>query len=313
MKGFSKSCIFLSLVLFFAIAHSVSASSTIGTVDPSGLGKYHAQFVHTPSSSGSENINFGKFTTESQYNITITDAGIRGYAWGSEAGWIVMNCADTTSGCSSTNGNFKVSVGSTGVLSGYAWGEKTGWINFGPFIGGSAASQVVISQTGQFSGYAWSARYGWIVFDCNSTATCVTTDYIPSTYRATTGPITVVGVGSGGGTVDPISSSISESEEPTSPIIPPQNTPTSSTNPPHANPSSDSPYDTVQPINPPQGGSVVVPKNTKPPVVQQNLPISKIQKLKAAILPFLKKWGPLLFFGIIILVLIIRRLLMLIL
>ena len=41
-------------------------------------------------------------------NITISNTELRGFAWGDGVGWIVMNCADTTSGCSGTNGNFKV-------------------------------------------------------------------------------------------------------------------------------------------------------------------------------------------------------------
>jgi len=102
-----------------------------------------------------------------------------------------MNCLDTTSGCTDTNESFKVAVSRDGVLSGFAWGQKTGWINFGPFNNNST-SQVQISSAGELggtdggAGYAWSQRYGWITFDCDTNA-CVTTDYVPVAYRASSG------------------------------------------------------------------------------------------------------------------------------
>src|SRR5580700_1181015 len=160
MKSFRRVAVLILVIFSFFLALTTSASQTFGTIDPNNTGQHFVAFTHIPSTSGSEIINFGKFTTESHYDITVTDAGLRGYAWGNQVGWIVMNCADTTSGCSSVNDNFKVSVGSTGILSGYAWGQQAGWINFGPFLN-NTTPQVQISQSGQFGGTSGTAGYAW--------------------------------------------------------------------------------------------------------------------------------------------------------
>ncbi len=158
-----------------------SAYAATGTIDPSSDGSYKA-LIESLGANGT--INIGKFTTQSARNISVTDTALRGYAWGEGVGWIVMNCADTTSGCSTTNGNFKVANDGAGNLSGYAWGENTGWINFGPFTN-PAISTVKISS-GQFggtlgsAGYAWVQNYGWMKFDCSSPASCVKTDWVPA-------------------------------------------------------------------------------------------------------------------------------------
>ena len=89
-----------------------------------------------------------------------------------------MNCSDTTSGCSTTNGNFKVINDGNGSLSGYAWGENTGWINFGPFSTPGISTVKIDTINGNLggtlgnAGYAWSQNYGWIVFDCSNSSTC---------------------------------------------------------------------------------------------------------------------------------------------
>lgn len=175
-------------MFFITNAHAGILS---GTIDPSGGGFFYAQFLESidvGNGSTEKNINFGKFTTQTASNISIDDNGFHGYAWAGTAGWIVMNCQNTTSGCSSTNGNFKVDFTHAGVLKGYAWGENTGWINFGPFTN-TAISRVQISDEGEFggtsgtAGYAWSENYGWIIFDCSATATCVKTDYRPPATR----------------------------------------------------------------------------------------------------------------------------------
>lgn len=153
-----------------------------GTIDPNNTGAYKA-VIENSGLGADTTINFGKFTTQSSKNITIYDTELRGFAWGEGVGWIVMNCADTTSGCSATNGNFKV-TNSTGTLGGYAWGENTGWINFGPFSN-TSISRVKITN-GQFggtlgsAGYAWAQNYGWIKFDCSDSASCVETDWAAS-------------------------------------------------------------------------------------------------------------------------------------
>ncbi len=177
--------IFFGIALFvtvFFVSTAIAAST--GTIDPNGTGQYKAAFLDSGVVSNTA-INFGKFTTESQYNITVSDTELRGYAWGSSVGWMVMNCADTTSGCSGANGNFKV-ANNNGVLSGYAWGENTGWINFGPFTDSSISTVRIDTSTGNFegtqgtAGYAWSQNFGWIVFDCTNANTCVNTDWRPA-------------------------------------------------------------------------------------------------------------------------------------
>jgi hypothetical protein len=186
--------ILLAFFLIFLGSNLSYASATLGTIDPANLGSYKAQ-VQNISLGTATNINFGKFTTASAKNITISNTELRGFAWGDGVGWIVTNCADTTSGCSATNGNFKVSNNGSGLLSGYAWGENTGWINFGPFTN-TSISQVKITS-GTFggslgaAGYAWTQNFGWIVFDCSVVSSCVKTD-----WGVTTG-----GGGGGGGTI----------------------------------------------------------------------------------------------------------------
>jgi hypothetical protein len=185
----SLSITILISIMSLGCAATVFASTTSGTIDPNNAGSHFAEFTQAPDGSGSESINFGVFSAEPSYNIRVDDGGLYGYAWSTDAGWIVMNCVSTTNGCSSDNGNFKVSIAADGTLSGYAWGQKTGWVNFGPF---ADAPQVKISSSGTFggttgsAGYAWSQVYGWIVFDCTNTNTCVTTDYVPAAYRTTT-------------------------------------------------------------------------------------------------------------------------------
>ncbi len=173
------------------VAAGVSAAS-VGTIDPNNVGNYKAVILNTDLGSATT-INFGKFTTQASKNITVSNTELRGYAWGDGVGWIVMNCADTTSGCSSTNGNFKVANDGAGNLSGYAWGENTGWINFGPFAN-SGASPIKIDSDGKFTGYAWGENTGWIKFDCGSAGSCVETN-----WRAPSGPS-----GGGGGNPPPV-------------------------------------------------------------------------------------------------------------
>ncbi len=164
-------------LLFNVFVANVSAAT--GLIDPFDSGHYKA-LIQNPLLGSHNTLNFGKFTTESAKNITVSDTELRGYAWGEGVGWVVMNCADTTSGCSGANGNFKV-ANDGGDLSGYAWGEHTGWINFGPFT--EPAISTVKIEDGLFggtlgdAGYAWSQNFGWIKFDCSSDASCVETNW----------------------------------------------------------------------------------------------------------------------------------------
>lgn len=201
MKQNPLKIFFAGLTVMALIVSGTALAASTGTIDPSNTGAYKAAFLDTGVVSDTS-INFGKFTTQSQYNITVSDTALRGYAWGASVGWIVTNCADTTSGCSSTNGNFKI-ANNAGLLSGYAWGENTGWINFGPFSD-PAVSTVKIGSDGNFggtsgsAGYAWSQNYGWIKFDCTSPNTCVHTDWTASS-GGTGGPGNGSGGVSGGG------------------------------------------------------------------------------------------------------------------
>jgi|GEM_PF-5132069 len=170
----------LIVVLWLASISVVAASPTLGTIDPRGVGNWKALFENSTLSSA-PTLNFGKFTTQSAYNITVSSSELRGFAWGEGTGWIITNCADTTSGCSGVNGNFKVANDGNGNLSGYAWGENTGWVNFGPFT--NPAISTVKITSGLFggslgnAGYAWAQNYGWIKFDCSNPASCVETDW----------------------------------------------------------------------------------------------------------------------------------------
>ncbi len=182
--------LFVSLMIILSSALLVHAAT--GTIDPNNAGNYQALIENSELGSATS-INFGKFTTQSARNITVSDTELRGFAWGEGVGWIVMNCADTTSGCSGTNGNFKVANDGSGNLSGYAWGENTGWINFGPFTNSSTSPVSIDTSTGEFSGYAWGQSIGWIAFDCGTAGSCVETDWRPAGGG---------GGGGGGGTAD---------------------------------------------------------------------------------------------------------------
>ncbi len=191
MKFLRKFLILTLSVLLVSGGIASRAHANIGTIDPDNLGKYKAAFTDSNIFNTALTINFGKFTNQSARNITVSDTELRGYAWGEGAGWIVMNCADTTSGCSSANSNFKVANDGDGNLSGYAWGENTGWINFGPFTNQDIDPVKIISgifggRNGQKRGYAWSQNFGFIVFDCGNPESCVTTDWTPSTTPPTT-------------------------------------------------------------------------------------------------------------------------------
>ncbi len=175
-------CGIVTLMFYFGVVNYSFASIINGTVDSTN---HSAQVCENDActTTPTSEINFGYFTTpQDSYNVHLTDTELTGLVWGESFGWVVLNCINTTSGCSSTNGNFKVANTSNGSLSGYGWGENAGWINFGPFVNNSATT-VVINSTGQFNGYAWSQNYGWIKFDCSDPLYCVQTDWRPATAR----------------------------------------------------------------------------------------------------------------------------------
>lgn len=169
------------LLAFFVFVVGVTQVHA-GTIDPQNEGNWKALFENV-SLAPNPTLNFGKFTTQSAYNITVEDTELRGFAWGEGVGWIVVNCADTTSGCSGTNSNFKVANDGAGNLSGYAWGQNTGWINFGPFTNPSIPTVKITNglfggpSGSSTPGYAWVQNYGWLKFDCSSPNSCVETDW----------------------------------------------------------------------------------------------------------------------------------------
>ncbi len=268
----------------FLLTGQVTASATNGTIDPNNNGDYIAEFDSIPNSSDTQ-INFGKFSGDNAaYNITISDNGLRGFAWSEIAGWIVMNCEDTNSGCSAGNGNFAVAVATDGTLSGYAWGQGTGWINFGPFSNNSV-SRVKISSLGVFSGtsgtagHAWSQNYGWINFDCGTAGQCVTTDYIPIDYRDDDDD---GGSGGGGGS----------GSTPTTPTTPPVMPPVT---PPVVPPTDPvvPPTDPVIPVNPPDQPEIPFDPGPPPtegePIPELPLPTQTPTGDPSSILPSIRE------------------------
>lgn len=164
-----------SFFLLFLIGLAFRAEAMIGTIDSNQHG---ALLCLNDSCLATSQINFGYFLNSPNSNISITDFSLNGYFWGQDFGWVVLNCAQTSSGCSSVNGNFKVSNDGLGHLSGYAWGQNTGWINFGPFQNSQTLS-VSINNAGEFNGYAWAENFGWLKFDCNLLNACVKTNWQP--------------------------------------------------------------------------------------------------------------------------------------
>jgi hypothetical protein len=168
-KNLFKTLFILGLIIGSFNVYAVTDS----TIDAT----YHGALLCTNDTcTTTSRINFGKFTHVPDYNVTVSDSELKGYIWGEGFGWVVLNCFNTASGCSSTNGNFKVANDGQGNLSGYAWGQNTGWINFGPFLNSSATS-VYINDAGQFGGWAWAENNGWIKFDCSVSDACVVTDW----------------------------------------------------------------------------------------------------------------------------------------
>jgi len=174
-----------SFLLVFGWAPLAVASATDGTIDA------------TNRYAWSENngwIDFG--TTEG--NVHVTDSVLSGYAWGESIGWISLNCSNTSS-CLTVD--YKVTNDGNGTLGGNAWSENAGWIQFAPLNGG-----VTISSSGVFSGYAWGENIGWIVFNCSNQTSCgtvnytITTDWRPTSARATpsSSSVTVQTTGGGG-------------------------------------------------------------------------------------------------------------------
>jgi hypothetical protein len=160
-------------ILLVSVSISLYASTTDGTINATN---HSALLCMDETCTTTTQINFLPTHVTTSQAVHITNGEMTGYVWSEEMGWIVLNCSNTTSGCSSTNGNFKVANDGDGNLSGYAWGENSGWVNFGPFTT-STIIPVSIDSNGQFNGYAWAQNYGWIKFDCATANACVETDW----------------------------------------------------------------------------------------------------------------------------------------
>jgi len=173
-------------------------------------------------------------------NVDVTDSGMTGYAWATNAGWINLN---------PTNGGV-VNDGS-GNLSGYAWGEGTGWINFDPANGG-----VTIASDGTFSGYAWSQTRGWIVFNCATDSSCGSLDH---KVQRVVGEV-LGDTGGGGGTTTTSPPPVPDpTPDPTPPPVPdPDPVPT-----PEPEPTPE-PTPTPSPVETPDGTPDFVDNVTRP-------------------------------------------------
>ena len=164
--------LFLTGIIILATGH-VFASETNGTIES---GTASARICKDVLCATYGQINFKPTGSTA---VTITDAGLSGYAWGDEIGWI--NFSPTGSGVT-------LDV-NTGVLSGYAYANSGSWINVNPTdVGGGTNVGVTINSSGQFVGWAWvsGAQGGWMKFDCAASSTCVKTDWRPVGSRQST-------------------------------------------------------------------------------------------------------------------------------
>ena len=171
-------------ILFFSFFNTIFAANP-GTI-PASTDCSEDTSCALLDSDGSS-INFG--CANCNVSVSSSSAGITGYAWGENIGWI--NLAPD---------GVPLSLSSQGVISGWAWGENTGWINFNSIVncdtnnngfidvacdGDDATTAVVdfkvtiskVAPKGQFNGWAWSENYGWIQFDCGVAGACVTTTW----------------------------------------------------------------------------------------------------------------------------------------
>jgi hypothetical protein len=109
--------------------------------------------------------------------VTVTGAGLYGYAWQENVGWMGFASGDAPPYANTDETNWGVNNDGYGNLSGYAWSENAGWINFNP-----ADSRVTIDEWGNFSGYAWGDCVGWISFASSGNVYYgVKTEWLPPT------------------------------------------------------------------------------------------------------------------------------------
>ncbi len=182
-------------------------------------------------------FNFGIATTG--VTVHVTDAGLTGYVWSENYGWINLGPLASSTG---------VVNDAEGTLSGFAWGSTLGWINFNPHATSSPHIGVTIDEDGIFHGYAWSTNIGWISFNCANNDSCddedfkITTDWRPESVREAEEP------GGGGGSSGGGGSTPTPPSEPVTPTTPTEpagpDTPTTPTEP------GDEPVGPENPENP---------------------------------------------------------------
>ena len=114
----------------------------------------------------------------------MADAGVYGYIWQENAGWIKLAYDGNAPYANTSSTNWGVNNDGHGNLSGYGWSEMVGWVNFYP-----TNSRVVLDSSGNFSGYAWAENVGWIHFASTSPVTYkVQTTWAESTPTPTVTP-----------------------------------------------------------------------------------------------------------------------------
>lgn len=91
-------------------------------------------------------------------NVTVTAAGLTGFAWAENFGWIKFGSDAGPPYANTASNNWGVNLGPDGSLSGFAWSESVGWINFAPSHGSVAWDTV--HKT--LSGFAWAENIGWV-------------------------------------------------------------------------------------------------------------------------------------------------------
>jgi hypothetical protein len=90
--------------------------------------------------------------------VTVTDAGLAGFAWAENFGWIKFGADSGPPYANTASDNWGVNREPDDTLSGFAWSETVGWINFAATHG--SVTWDATSKT--LSGFAWAENAGWI-------------------------------------------------------------------------------------------------------------------------------------------------------
>jgi hypothetical protein len=148
-------------ILFFALAGSVQATSTISTNNSMAYGVN----IGWIDWRGDETNGCVGCTN----GAVIGEFVVKGYIYAADVGWINLGNGTPANGIQYSNAatnDFGVNNLGTGELSGYGYGANIGWV---VFTNRSAAGLLLSTEvphfdlvTGNFSGYAYSANCGWI-------------------------------------------------------------------------------------------------------------------------------------------------------